>query len=216
MQRSAVVGPEKDGNGEIIAFVELSPGASLTGTAARARLRGSWRLPSPIVPVLSCPPVPTAGAQSASCRAGPPQQKRLPRHFPRGREVRNERHYIVTGMDPRLRGDDAVHRRPMTTPITAASSSPPARWPPPLNPCRLASDAWPASRCASSYPSARRSGGHHGPRRQPQAVRDLEDAHGDRQPCRRRRRGRRPSRGARGADGYTLFMGAIHHSVNPR
>lgn len=40
VQRSAVVGrPERDGNEEIIAFVEMKPGASLDEAAARAHLR---------------------------------------------------------------------------------------------------------------------------------------------------------------------------------
>ena len=59
VQRSAVVGrPEKDGNEEIIAFIELSPGASFDETAARARLReqlAPYKLPSHIVPLAELP-----------------------------------------------------------------------------------------------------------------------------------------------------------------
>ncbi len=59
VQRSAVVGrAEKDGNEEIIAFIELSPGASFDETAARARLReqlAPYKLPSHIVPVAELP-----------------------------------------------------------------------------------------------------------------------------------------------------------------
>ena len=59
VQRSAVVGrAEKDGNEEIIAFIELSPGASFDETAARARLReqlAPYKLPSHIVTVAELP-----------------------------------------------------------------------------------------------------------------------------------------------------------------
>ncbi|MBS0391733.1 MAG: acyl--CoA ligase [Proteobacteria bacterium] len=53
VQRSAVVGrPEGDGNEEVIAFVELSPGASFDEVAARTRLReqlAPYKQPSHIV-----------------------------------------------------------------------------------------------------------------------------------------------------------------------
>ncbi|HRO53535.1 MAG TPA: long-chain fatty acid--CoA ligase, partial [Alicycliphilus sp.] len=59
VQRSAVVGrPEKDGNEEVIAFVELSLGASFDETAARTRLReqlAPYKLPSHIVTVAELP-----------------------------------------------------------------------------------------------------------------------------------------------------------------
>ena len=59
VQRSAVVGrPEKDGNEEVIAFVELSPGASFDEAAARTRLReqlAPYKQPSHIVTVAELP-----------------------------------------------------------------------------------------------------------------------------------------------------------------
>lgn len=62
IQRSAVVGrPEKDGNEEVIAFVELCPGATLDQSAARAHLRSRlapYKLPSHIVVVAELPTSP--------------------------------------------------------------------------------------------------------------------------------------------------------------
>lgn len=59
VQRSAVVGrPEKDGNEEVIAFVELSAGATFDEAAARARLReqlAPYKQPSHIVTVAELP-----------------------------------------------------------------------------------------------------------------------------------------------------------------
>jgi len=59
VQRSAVVGrPEKDGNEEVIAFVELAPGAAFDEAAARARLReqlAPYKQPSHIVTVAELP-----------------------------------------------------------------------------------------------------------------------------------------------------------------
>src|SRR5256885_5003719 len=52
---SAVVGrPEGDGNEEVIAFVELQPGATLDSAAARSHLRerlAPYKLPARIVPL---------------------------------------------------------------------------------------------------------------------------------------------------------------------
>ncbi|HQQ69571.1 MAG TPA: class I adenylate-forming enzyme family protein, partial [Alicycliphilus sp.] len=59
VQRSAVVGrPEKDGNEEVIAFVELSAGATFDESAARVRLReqlAPYKLPSHIAVVAELP-----------------------------------------------------------------------------------------------------------------------------------------------------------------
>lgn len=59
VQRSAVVGrSEQDGNEEVIAFVELAPGARFDETAARARLReqlAPYKQPSHIVTVTELP-----------------------------------------------------------------------------------------------------------------------------------------------------------------
>ena len=59
VQRSAVVGrPEKDGNEEVIAFVELSPDARFDEAAARERLRAQlapYKQPSRIVTVAELP-----------------------------------------------------------------------------------------------------------------------------------------------------------------
>ena len=62
VQRSAVVGrPETDGNEEVIAFVELQPGATLDNAAARAHLRerlAPYKLPARIVPLSELPTSP--------------------------------------------------------------------------------------------------------------------------------------------------------------
>ncbi|WEE80333.1 hypothetical protein LZ683_01075 [Comamonas testosteroni] len=62
VQRSAVVGrPENDGNEEVIAFVELQPGATLDNAAARAHLRerlAPYKLPARIVPLAELPTSP--------------------------------------------------------------------------------------------------------------------------------------------------------------
>jgi acyl-CoA synthetase (AMP-forming)/AMP-acid ligase II len=59
VQRSAVVGrPESDGNEEVIAFVELRPGATLDEPAARQRLReklAPYKLPAHIITVPELP-----------------------------------------------------------------------------------------------------------------------------------------------------------------
>lgn len=59
VQRSAVVGrPESDGNEQVIAFVELRPGATLDEPAARQRLReklAPYKLPAHIIPVPELP-----------------------------------------------------------------------------------------------------------------------------------------------------------------
>lgn len=59
VQRSAVVGrPGQDGNEEVIAFVELAPGARFDETGARARLReqlAPYKQPSHIVTVTELP-----------------------------------------------------------------------------------------------------------------------------------------------------------------
>ncbi|MCB4789999.1 MULTISPECIES: class I adenylate-forming enzyme family protein [Delftia] len=62
VQRSAVVGrPEGDGNEEVIAFVELQPGATLDSAAARSHLRerlAPYKLPARIVPLAELPTSP--------------------------------------------------------------------------------------------------------------------------------------------------------------
>lgn len=62
IQRSAVVGrPENDGNEEVIAFVELRPGATLDTRAARSHLRqrlAPYKLPAHIVAVAELPTSP--------------------------------------------------------------------------------------------------------------------------------------------------------------
>src|SRR5256885_4359265 len=59
---SAVVGrPEGDGNEEVIAFVELQPGATLDSAAARSHLRerlAPYKLPARIVPLSELPTSP--------------------------------------------------------------------------------------------------------------------------------------------------------------
>jgi acyl-CoA synthetase (AMP-forming)/AMP-acid ligase II len=62
IQRSAVVGrAERDGNEEVIAFVELRPGATLDTAAARSHLRSRlapYKLPAHIVAVAELPTSP--------------------------------------------------------------------------------------------------------------------------------------------------------------